>query len=105
MGKICAFLENNYDFMHGRKRERRARVWLREKVKEQIINLIENEDVTTFFVGEIGGFEEDAYDAVLEAKELYPHIHIALVISKIMELHPVGVDNPNYIHKGKPCDD
>ena len=53
----------------------------------------------------VGGFEEDAYDAVLEAKELYPHIHITLVISKITELHPVGVDNPNYIHKGKPCDD
>jgi len=105
MGKICAFLGNDYDFMHGRKRERRPRIWLKEKVKEQIINLIENEDVTTFFVGEIGGFEEDAYDAVLEAKELYPHIHITLVISKITELHPVGEDISNYIHKGKPCDD
>ena len=66
--------------------------------KEQIINLMENEDVTTFFVLYIGGFEEDAYDAVLEVKELYPHIHITLVISKITELHPVGEDISNYIH-------
>lgn len=51
LGKTCAFLGNDYDFMHGRKRERRPRIWLREKVKEEIINLIENEDVTTFFCG------------------------------------------------------
>lgn len=105
MGKTCAFLGNDYDFMSGRKRIRRPKPELKLKIQEQIINLIENEDVDTFLVGEIGGFEEDAYDAVLEIKEVYPDIKVILVISKITELHPVGIDGSQYINSGKYIDD
>ena len=105
MGKTCAFLGNDYDFMRGRKRERRPRFMVKEQVKEQIVKLIETEGVTDFLVGEIGGYEEDAYDAVLEVKQNYPDIHITLVISKITELHPIGEDNPKHVYAGKYCDD
>lgn len=105
MDKTCAFLGNDYDFMHGRKRERRPRIWLREKVKEEIINLIENEDVTEFLVGELGGYEKDAYDTVLEVQKDYPNIRIILVISKITELHEVGECDAHYVHQLRPCDD
>lgn len=105
MGKVCAFLGNDYSFMRGRKRERRPDFILQNKVKEKIIELIENENVTDFLVGEIGGFEDDAYDAVLEVKKLYPHIRVILVISKISELHTVGECDSHYISKKRDCDD
>ena len=67
--KVCAFFGNDYDFVRKGRREHRHKEDVKEKVKEQIINLIENEEVCTFLVGEKGGFEVDAYDAVLEMKK------------------------------------
>ena len=49
--------------------------------------MIEKENVTNFWVGEIGGFENDAYDALLKIKKIFPDIKIILVISKTSELH------------------
>ena len=72
MGKTCAFFGNDYDFMHGRKRVRCPNLKLKELIKKQAIRLIEQENVTDFLVGQIGGFEQDAYDTVLEIKNDYP---------------------------------
>ena len=105
MSKTCAFLGNDYDFMSGRKRIRRPKPELKEKIKAQIINLIENKDVDTFLVGEIGGFEEDAYDTILEVFKNYPDIHITLVVSKTSELHDIGVDGSGIIHQRRFCHD
>ena len=103
MNKTCAFLGNDYDFMSGRKRIRRPKPELKEKIKAQIIDLIENKNVDTFLVGELGGYEEDAYDTVLDVFKIYPDIHITLVISKISELHDIGVDGSGIIHQRRFC--
>lgn len=102
MGKTCAFLGNNYD------KHRSSHYTppnLKEKLEKEIINLIENQDVTTFFVGEIGGYEIDAYDVVLEVQKKYPQICILLVISQMTELHKMGDNNDNYIIKRRGFDD
>lgn len=105
MTKTCAFFGNDYDFHRGRRTERRPKQKVKDCLKEQIINLIENKGIDTFFVGEIGGFENDAYDTVLEVQEQYPNIKIVLVISKITELHPVEEDDSNYVYHKRPCDE
>ena len=55
---------------------------LKERIKAEIINLIKNEDVTEFLVGELGGYEKDAYDTVLEVQKDYPNIRIILLSQK-----------------------
>ena len=105
LSKICAFLGNDYDFMRGRKRERRPDYALKEKIKEQIINLINNENVTKFLVGEIGGFETDAYDAVLEVQKSFPQIKIILVISQITELNEINRIAPDLIREKRGFDE
>ncbi len=102
---VCAFLGNDYDFLFGRKRIRRSNSELIQKVQEHIVRLIENEGVDQFFVGEAGGFEKDAYKAVLNVKEKYPHIKIILVISRIPELHATGVDVSHIVQQRAYCDD
>ena len=87
LGKTCTFLGNDYDFICGRKRIRRSDLELREKIEEKIINLIEKENVTNFLVGEIGGFEKDAYDTMLKIKKIFPNIKIIFVISRTNELN------------------
>ena len=105
MGKICAFLGNDYDKICGKPCWHRTPEGLKERIKAEIINLIENEDVTEFLVGELGGYEKDAYDTVLEVQKDYPNIRIILVISKITELHEVGECDAQYVQNRKPCDD
>lgn len=73
--------------MSGRKRIRCPNSELKEKIKEQAINLIEQENVSNFLVGQIGGFENDAYDTMLKIKKIFPNIRIILVISSAAELH------------------
>lgn len=102
---VCAFFGNDYDFMNGRKRERRPKQQVKDCIKEQIIKLIENEGVDTFFVGEIGGYEDDAYDTVLEVKEMHPEIRVVLVVSKISELHYTQPDDSFHIYHKRHCDD
>lgn len=57
---------------------------------KEVINLIENEDVDTFLVGEKGGYEIDAYDVVLDVQKEYPQIRIYLVISQMTDLHEMA---------------
>ncbi len=101
MGKVCSFLGNDYKFTAT---ETKRKI-IKEKLKEQIINLIKNENVDTFLVGEKGYYEKDSYDTVLEVKELYPQINVVLVISSIRDLQDVGEDDSNHIHKKRYCDD
>lgn len=107
MSKTCAFLGNDYDKIFGRWCGHNTPPNLKERIREQVINLIENEDVDTFLVGELGGYEIDAYDTVLEVKKEYPDIRIILVISKISELHEIGekADDDDYIIERRGFDD
>jgi hypothetical protein len=68
---------------------------LKKRIREAVINLIENEDVNIFLVGEAGGYEIDAYDVVLEVQKEYPHILIYFVISKVTDLNVIGY-SPGY---------
>ena len=105
MSKTCAFLGNDYDKILGRKSGHNTPPNLKERIKAEIINLIENEDVTEFLVGELGGYEIDAYDTVLEVQKEYPSIQIILVISKITDLHEVGAPKDTYIPERRSFDD
>lgn len=67
--------------------------------------LFENEKVTAFLVGEIGVFEVDAYDTVLEVKKEYSDIKIVLVISKISELHSTSKNCIESVIKRRGMDD
>lgn len=90
MGKTCAFLGNDYDKVLNIKSEHRTPPNLRKLIRREVINLIENEDVDTFLVGEIGGYEKDAYDVVLSVQEEYPKVHVYLVISQMNDLQKAG---------------
>lgn len=105
MNKTCAFLGNDYDFVWRKRRTHNTPDNLKEQIREQIINLIENEGVSNFLVGELGGYEVDAYDTVLEVQQTYPDIRITLVISKISELHDIGEDSSGVINHKRGCDD
>ncbi len=59
-------------------------------LKEAIINLITNEHVDCFFVGEHGDFDKLAYNTVLKVQEDYPHINIILVASYARQIHGHG---------------
>lgn len=104
VGKTCAFLGNDYDKILGMKCGHRTPPGLKAQIREQAVNLIENEDVDTFLVGEKGGFEIDAYDVVLELQKEYPHIRIIFVISNITDLHEMGGDS-SYVAQRRGFDD
>lgn len=72
---------------------------------KEVINLIENEDVDTFLVGEKGGYEIDAYDVVLDVQKEYPHIRIYLVISRMANLHEMGVRDGAQVIERRGFDD
>ncbi len=83
MDKVCAFLGNDYEHLATPK-------LIKERVKKEILKVIQAEDVDTFLVGEKGQYEKDAYDAVLEVREEHPELsfEILLVIAYMSELHP-----------------
>lgn len=105
MGKICAFLGNDYDKVMGIKYIHQTPTGLKEKIREQIINLIENEDVDTFFVGEKGGYEIDAYDMVLEVQKEYPQIKVILVISAATDMNEVSMHGDTSAVRQRSFDD
>lgn len=105
MGKVCAFLGNDYDFMSGWTRHHTPNESIKARLREQIINLIENEDVSTFLVGELGGYEVDAYDTVLDIKEEYPHITVLFVVAKMTELKLQVKKADGRILNRRACDD
>ena len=105
MGKTCAFLGNNYDKVLKIKLGHCTPPNLKARIREEIIKLIKNEGVDSFLVGEIGGYEIDAYDVVLEVQEEFPHIEIFLVISKIEDLHVLGLKEDDCIMTRRGFDD
>ena len=105
MSKTCAFLGNDYDTILGRRCGHNTPSGLKERIRAEIIKLIKDEDVTEFLVGELGGYEIDAYDTVLEVQKEYPSIRIILVISKITDLHEVGAPKDTYIPERRSFDD
>ena len=105
MGKTCAFLGNNYDKFLNINLGHHTPPNLKARIREEVINLIENEDVDTFLVGEKGGYEIDAYDVVLKVQQEYPHIHIYLVISQMTDLHEMGVRDGAQVIERRGFDD
>ena len=105
MGKTCAFLGNNYDKFLDINLGHRTPPNLKARIREEVINLIENEDVDTFLVGEKGGYEIDAYDVVLKVQQEYPHIRIYLVISQMTDLHEMGVRDGAQVIERRGFDD
>ena len=73
VGKTCAFLGNDYDKILGMKRGHQTPPNLKTHLREEIIKLIENEDVDTFLVGEIGGYEVDGFGS---SKGISGHTHL-----------------------------
>ncbi len=105
MDKVCAFLGNDYEHFAKPK-------LIKERVKEQILKLIQEEDIDTFLVGEIGRYEQDAYDAVLEMREEHPELsfQIHLIIAYLSQLHrhqkvPVDMLGEPLIDERRACDD
>ena len=105
MGKICAFLGNSYDKFLNLKIGHNTPPNLKARIREEVINLIEHEDVDTFLVGEIGGYEKDAYDVVLAVQREYPKIQIYLVISKMSDLHKTGFSEEDEVIRRWGFDD
>ena len=105
LGKTCAFLGNDYDKIPGMKCEHCTPPGLKAQIREQAVNLIENEDVDTFLVGEKGGYEIDAYDVILDLQKEYPHIRIYLVISQMTDLHEMGVRDGAQVIERRGFDD
>ena len=72
MSKTCGFFGN-------------AILWNEEEIEGKLrpilIDLIENKNVETFYVGVKGQFDTLAHKMVVELHALYPHIQIMLVIA------------------------
>ena len=88
--KPVLFLGNDYDKFLNMKLGHKTPPNLKEQIRKAAINLIENEDVDVFLVGEKGSYEVDAYDTILEVQKEYPQIRIHLIISNITDLHEIG---------------
>ena len=86
MSKTCAFFGNDYI---GSKPE------IIEKIKEQVLLLIKNNDVNTFWVGQKGAYENDAYNSVLQIKQKHNNIKIVLIVASMQEVN----------REGRPFDD
>ena len=105
LGKVCAFLGNDYDKFGAVKLGYNTPPNLKEYIREAVINLIENEDVDTFLVGEIGGYEIDAYNTVSKIQKEYPQIRIYLVISQITDLHEMNIRDGDQVVERRGFDD
>lgn len=79
MGTSCTFLGNDYGLSKPQH--------IKEYIEEQIVKLITLKQTDTFYVGEKGAYEKDAYDTVLQIQPKFPHIKIILVIATEKELN------------------
>ena len=69
----CAFFgHRNYDYAP-----------YKDKIKAQVVDLIENRGVTTFYNGGRGSFDGICAQIVWELKTKYPHIKNVLVLSYV----------------------
>lgn len=74
MSKICMFCGDNY-FYNKRKTAK--------TVKEIITDLVENEDVNTFYSGGVNTFDKMCEDLVRELKKTYPNLKLCLFLPYI----------------------
>lgn len=80
--KICAF------FGHAHICEDEKDIeFLYKETKKQIENLILNEDISIFWYGGYGEFDQLAVKAFCEVQEKYPHIKIWLILAYVSQLH------------------
>ncbi len=61
-------------------------------LQKEIINLIENKNVDTFYVGNHGHFDGYAEEILKNLKEIYPHIKYSVVLAYL----PRGDDGDYY---------
>ncbi len=54
---------------------------VREKLREAIVGLIENDSVDTFYVGEQGNFDRLVYAELKELKKRYPTIKYRIILA------------------------
>ena len=81
MGKICTFFGHRDIYLEPE---------TRDKIKETLINLIENEGVDTFWFGSYGNFDSDCARIVRSLKKEYTHIEMHLLLP-----YPTKKDRPD----------
>ena len=68
---------------------------IKPKLRESIVNLIENHTVDRFYVGQQGNFDAIVRSVLRELISIYPHITYAVVLER-MPLKRSVVDNQDY---------
>lgn len=58
---------------------------IRPRLRETLVNLIENHAVDMFYVGRQGAFDVIVRSVLMELILVYPHIHYAVVLERIPE--------------------
>ena len=80
---------------------RDAPLEIRDKLKETVISLIEERDVTEFYVGNNGNFDRMALSVLKELSEMYPQIDYYVVYAYLPEkggddfehtIYPEGIE-------------
>lgn len=80
---------------------RNAPIEIRDKIKETVINLIEERDVTAFYVGNNGNFDRMALSVLKKLSEMYPQISYYVVYAYLPEkseedfshtIYPEGIE-------------
>lgn len=80
---------------------RDAPLEIRDKLKKTVINLIEERDVTEFYVGNNGNFDRMALSVLKELSEMYPQIGYCVVYAYLPEkggedfehtIYPEGIE-------------
>lgn len=71
------------------------------KIKDAIVDLIENHNVDHFYVGNQGNFDEFVYEQLKLLKIFYPHITYKVVLA--YEPNPFGklANNPDFVYPEK----
>ena len=75
---------------------------VKEKIRETIIRLIEEKNVTDFYVGNHGNFDRLVLSVLKELINLYPHIRYAVVLAYLTQntdedysntVYPEGIES------------
>lgn len=74
---------------------------IRDKLKETIVRLIEEKDVTRFYVGNHGNFDRLVLSVLKELSVMYPQIDYSVVIA-YLPVHPAGYSGNDNSHTVYP---
>lgn len=75
---------------------------IRDRIKETVIDLIEEKDVTEFYMGNNGNFDRMALSVLKELSEMYPQVNYYVVYAYLPEkggedfkhtIYPEGIEN------------